>query len=180
MQKHFPICKFGNKQMTQEVALAQMHCATIWELKGSMSKASPWTGQMAFYRKLSDHQLISFSRQWLLKKNNYCHFGPISTKAQCIFPVSCPQSKLWNILFPWFLLPLGDMRGEVCRWLRHIFYLYVALINSFLNIFQRLSPPERAFLIKIFSHSPIMFQEKLLPKVDQLPLLPQCPCAFKV
>lgn len=60
------------------------------------------------------------------------------------------------------------------------FYLYVALINSFLNIFQRLSPPERAFLIKIFSHSPIMSQEKLLPKVDQLPPLPQCPCAFKV
>lgn len=56
------------------------------------------------------------------------------------------------------------MRGEVCRWLRHIFYLYVALINSFLNIFQRLSPPERAFLIKIFSHTPIMFQEKAAAK----------------
>lgn len=112
MQKHFPICKFGNKQMTQEVALAQMHCATIWELKGRVSKASPWTGQMAFYRKLSDHQLISFSRQWLLKKQ-LLSFWPYQHQSPMYLPCLLPPIQALKYSVPLIPITLGwhERRG---------------------------------------------------------------------
>lgn len=124
-QKHFPICKFGNKQMIQEVALAQMHCATIWELKGRASLVSQCTGQMAFYMKLSDHQLISFSRQWLLR-NQLLSFWSYQNQSPMYLPclLSLIQALKYSVPLIPIILGWYERRGGLQMVETHFLSLY--------------------------------------------------------
>lgn len=95
MQDHFSICKFGNKQMTQEVTRAQMRCTTIWGLKGVAPQACipvhRTDGLLHEACGLQTHPNLKTMAS--SQGSHYCHSSPIGAKAQWIFPVSCHQPK---------------------------------------------------------------------------------------
>lgn len=70
--------------------------------------------------------------------SNCCHFGPIRTKAQYIFPVPCPQHKpLYSV--PWIPIVLGWWRRFADNWEAFYFLPLCCSHILFLKNSQRLS-----------------------------------------
>lgn len=149
MQKRFHICTFGNKQMTQEVSLAWVHCLTIWELKGGapqpfipvqrtdgLSQGAVWSPTHLSLRTMANSLgILALSEP--------------KPKVPSLF--IAPNPSLYT-LFPWCLLSLGDS-----EWLRegglqmvakhYVSWFYVTLVLFSKNL-PEVSPVEIATVIQ--------------------------------
>lgn len=140
--------------MTQEVSLARLHCATICEPKGKASRTlSRCTGQMAFYKELSDRQSTSFSGQrpapWAATTSFLAQSEPkTNTSSPSLVPnplYSVPLTPARGIIGRL----LNDKGGEqVCRWLRSIVFPISMLLYSFSKNLPEVIPCRNSLLIQ--------------------------------